>query len=541
MSITLVQTVNPPALRSPRHVKEHEVLRVSAALLGDDQGEALRASRNQVLRWAKNKTPGLLPAEAWQHDSFEHFSSGRSCAAVRVTSHDADIWSLRVEDPDKTVAGRVWTTEITISNLAEGTGTFALRSLVGSPEPNLDIEPHVPGVVRQVIQSPGLSAGRYRLTDKGRKIGSEAHAELLIDALLDPRRKLPIIVLSVPAASTFPDRPLLDARMLAEACAGLAIVIILPSAYSWALTERLGKQLSVYEGAVRIYLPGFTEDANPFGGHDLILSERFSSPAGAAITQTRLRRIVASGSVRRLQLGTDIWAFASLKARALEKKQLELQHVGATDREQLGAANRRIRILEEQLAESERYQTQFSDLHSEAEERAKTAEVQHRAAGFRIQQLLEQITASGTLPDANIALPDNWEAFGDWCDAHLAGRVILTPQARREVRSPEFEEIDVASKCLLWLANDYRVAKTEGAEGSLREKVILAGVRNAHCGSDAFEVEWQGHKHSVDWHIKNGGNTRDPARCLRIYYFWDDFSQQAVVASMPAHRRTDAS
>jgi hypothetical protein len=28
---------------------------------------------------------------------------------------------------------------------------------------------------------------------------------------------------------------------------------------------------------------------------------------------------------------------------------------------------------------------------------------------------------------------------------------------------------------------------------------------------------------------------------LRIYYFWDDFSQQAAVASMPAHRRTDAS
>jgi hypothetical protein len=36
-------------------------------------------------------------------------------------------------------------------------------------------------------------------------------------------------------------------------------------------------------------------------------------------------------------------------------------------------------------------------------------------------------------------------------------------------------------------------------------------------------------------HLKNGGNTRDPMRCLRIYFFWDDDEQQVVVGSLPAH------
>ena len=39
---------------------------------------------------------------------------------------------------------------------------------------------------------------------------------------------------------------------------------------------------------------------------------------------------------------------------------------------------------------------------------------------------------------------------------------------------------------------------------------------------------------------ENGGNTRDPRRCLRIYYFWDEESQMVVIATMPAHIRTGA-
>jgi len=55
-----------------------------------------------------------------------------------------------------------------------------------------------------------------------------------------------------------------------------------------------------------------------------------------------------------------------------------------------------------------------------------------------------------------------------------------------------------------------------------------------------FDMEWQGKKRRVEWHIKNGGNTHDPKRCMRIYYFWDDASLQTVIANMPAHIRTDA-
>jgi hypothetical protein len=64
-------------------------------------------------------------------------------------------------------------------------------------------------------------------------------------------------------------------------------------------------------------------------------------------------------------------------------------------------------------------------------------------------------------------------------------------------------------------------------------------MRPAAETRSTFDV--QGRRLEADWHIKNGGNTRDPWRCLRISYRWDDVTQQIVVAEMPAHGRAGAS
>jgi len=489
----------------------------------------------------QTRTVGRLPDAAWTHQSFDHLAGGRNCSAVRLSSEGEDIWVLRAEDPDKTVAGRVWTTEVAVLKESEQGARFTLRLVAGSTEPMLTIEPHVPGVVLQLIDSPGLSSGNFRrLSDKPVVIRSEIDAQLLIDALLDPARKLPVIVLSVPSNASDPEEPLLDAASLAKACAGLALVVVLPAQFSWALTERFGKKLSVYEGAARVYLPGFNEDASPFGGHQLILPQWISNPSQTMAASTRLRWTAASGSVRRLQLGSDVFSFAPLRAKQLEQKQLELNAEGASEKDQLAAAQKRIDLLAEQLIEKSRWEDDLYRLVAEAEERADSAETLARASGFRIQQLEAQITDRGGAPDESVRHPANWYEFSDWCDEELAGRIVLTPQARQGVKSPTFEDVELVARCLLWLANTFRTLKLEGADGSLRDRVLESGIINAHCGNDSFEIEWQGRKRQVEWHIKNGGNTHDPKRCLRIYYFWDEASLQTVIARIPAHLRTDA-
>lgn len=520
---------------------EHEILRISACLGGDDPSKSLQTARSTVLKWAQARTAGRLPDAAWKFDSFDHLAGGRDCSGVRFQASGEDVWIIRAEDPDKTVPGRIWTTEIGVAKIGEENPRFTLRLVASSTEPTLDIEPSVPGVVLQVINSPGLSTGNFqRLREKPVGIHSEHEAQLLIDALLDPSRKLPVIVLSVPSASVDPNKPLLDAPTLAKAVAGLALVVVLPAQFSWALTERFGKQLSVYEGAARVYLPGFTEDANPFSGHQLILPQWLSTPSQASFGMARLRWAAATGSVRRLQIGTDVLSFAAYRVRLLEQKQRELTDVGATEKEQLTTARQRIELLEQQLDEKTRWEQELYRLFGEAEERAEAAETVAKASGFRIQQLESQITSRGGSPDESVKPPTSWDEFSNWSDEVLAGRIVLSPQTRKGIKSAVFEDVELAGRCLLWLANTFRTLKLEGSDGSLRDLVLEPGITNAHCGKDSFDFDWQGKKRTVEWHIKNGGNTHDPKRCLRIYYFWDDTSLQTVIASMPAHLRTDA-
>ena len=101
--------------------------------------------------------------------------------------------------------------------------------------------------------------------------------------------------------------------------------------------------------------------------------------------------------------------------------------------------------------------------------------------------------------------------------------------------------IGLAARCLTWLANEARDSLMGHSGLVLSESNIEQGVRNAHCGTDQFDLDWSGRRFTADWHVKSGGNTRDPNRCLRIYYFWDEDTKQVVIADMPAHRRTAAS
>jgi hypothetical protein len=522
----------------PKVVREHEILRVAAIIHGKDKSKSAETVRREVLVWAQRRSGGRLPAEAWNCEDFEYYSGGRNSMAVRIANNQSDIWTIRADDPDKSIPGRVWTTEVVVGRTPDKCH-FSARLLASTSEETFEIEPHTPGFVQQVTEKCTLSRGPMDLRAEPWLIESEQDAERLSDILIDPSRLLPIFVLTVPEKAAGSDRPLIEASGLSRATLGIGQVVVLPAAFTWELTNRFGRQRSVFGGAVRAYLPGFAEDASPYG-HRLVLADNISTPEGVAQCTRWMRLLAASESLRRTRLGFDVLSFASIRNANLQLKQQELEKEGASDTQKLVAANERIKALEADLRFANETENFLLDEQQLAEDRARAAEAQLDAASFRIQQLLDQIKRRGEAPDADIRLPDAWTDFGDWCDENFVGRLVLAPQARSSVRGPEFEDAGQAARCLMWLANDYRDRRLDGGEGSLRDYALESGIRNSPCGADEFKVWWRGQQHTVDWHIKNGGNTRDPRRCLRIYYFWDAATQQVVVADMPAHRHTGA-
>ncbi len=524
------------AVKDSSRVREREVLRVAGQLAGADAARSAQAARLEVLKWAAQQIGDQLPEAATAGQSFEHLRGGRTCMAAGFADEQRVLWTLRVDRPDANVAQRTWTTEIVVGHATGGTGAmFSMRLLASSPEATLQIEPAVPGLVRQMATTCGLQQSGRRLDAAAWHITSEHDAYELVDALLDPARTVPYLVCSVAERETDPG---INSQMLAKVTLGIARVAVVPAAHTWVLTQQLGKPLSVFNGAVRAYMPGFTYDANPFA-HRLYFIDPTAIGDRTRSTLTALRWLAANESIRRLQLGTEVLTFSAVREASLDVERARLQQTGSADTEQLRAAQAQIDALKDDLRRSTETQQWLSDEHTSIEEHAQSLEQQLRGAQFRIQQLLDQIKARGDEPDAGIQLPEAWEGFADWCDEVLSGRVALSGRARRETKSADYEDPRSAARCLLWLANEYRDSRINGASGDLRRPVD-EGIHNERCGADSFDFGWGSRRVTVEWHLKNGGNTRVPRRCLRIYYFWDEESQMVVIATMPAHIRTGA-
>ena len=100
----------------------------------------------------------------------------------------------------------------------------------------------------------------------------------------------------------------------------LAHVVVLPARYSYALSEAFGKTRSVFHGAVRAYKGGFDASSDPYE-HPLFLGESVST--SPAVSEAKLRWIVASESLRRTRLGDDILPFSEIRSA---KSRIDAQH-----------------------------------------------------------------------------------------------------------------------------------------------------------------------------------------------------------------------
>jgi hypothetical protein len=537
MANSMYQALSGLSQSMPRVVREHEVLRVSGWMHKDNSEEAAKKAIDEVLKWAQKRCGGRLPAQAWKHESFDYLSGGRNSSCVKLQSSSANFWAMRADDPDKKVAQRVWTTEVAIGLLPDQPARFSARLLVSTPESELLIEPHTPGFVQQVVEACDLYRGRYPFSIRPMLIETEEEAENLIAHLLDPQRELPTFVVTLPPGHT--EHPSLDSHALSRAMLGIGHVAVVHSAMTWSLSNRFGRLRSVFGGAARVYMPGFVEDADPYS-HRLVLADQIAIPDGAARCARWIRLLAAQESLRSVKLGRDVLAFSAIRSAALEQYQQVLEREGASDADQLHAAKDRIAALEKQIEQQKVAQDYYLDEYEKEKERAVLAEAQSQKSAYRIQTLMRLLKDKGNDPDIDAELPTSWSELPDWCNEHLAGRVELTNNALGGLKKANFQDFETAARCLLWLANEGREVRLSGGGGSINNLTIFDGIQNASCGVDTYEFDWSGRRHSADWHIKNGGNTRDPSRCLRIYYCFDEQTQKIIVSDMPAHRKTAA-
>ncbi len=208
-----------------------------AGVVGDDANEDFRV--------APNETDEI----SWNAD--------------RSQDGERRAWSLifrHVDHDDPSLRWRV----LAQLSLTEGRVRFTVRisqeSIGGPLRPAIDV-PGRPRVVRDIARELGGTSDGRPVTGAPSEVRSDDVAQLAA-LLTDPTRRLPVVAIS-PAADT--GRPLTDPVYLADQLTGLAHVFeFMAAPATYELTVRVGRSLSVFDGAVRIYWPGLGDDSDPY-------------------------------------------------------------------------------------------------------------------------------------------------------------------------------------------------------------------------------------------------------------------------------------
>lgn len=534
------------ALREGR-AQIQPVSQVTLRLKPGAHGDRFHETVRDILQWMNNRAGQRLPEEAWSLKSFEMTDIGaQRTAAVGLTN--PFYWAARLDDADKEVARRTWITEIGVGLDSNKDVIFGTRLICAARGDNPPFPSTVPGFVRSI-----LAAGRCELDGqvadgKPRLVENEVDAAWLVGLLERTDRIGDVIVLSRQEDDGTAPETIVNAIRLAQKLQGVAHIVVLSSAGSFAVTDLVGKDLSVFRQAVRTYRPGFRAWLDEPARHPLAMPATMLAwrDGGAAGFEAELctRAITNSayvpGREDRLPPFTSVRHFAA----KLERDAARLG--GATDAELLKMYEddnqKLLSDLQEQKDLSEQLLTEAELERDVANERAGEAIAQSMLARERIRRLEEQLTAViGNA--AETPIPEDLSVFEGWCKEHLAGSVVISNRAFQGAKKSLFQEPSLIYRALLILRDyyvpmrihggmEYQAAYTKALdELHIEESATGDGAR---FEGDVYTVQYQGKRRDLDRHLK-AGNSRDERFCFRLYFFWDEVSQVVVVGWLPSH------
>jgi hypothetical protein len=194
---------------------------------------------------------------------------------------------------------------------------------------------------------------------------------------------------------------------------------------------------------------------------------------------------------------------------------------------------------EESLALAVQEETERIEAEAERDqERGRSA-----AMSARIRALEEQLRSVKDAPPTS-KRPNNYQEIPLWIQSEFAGRLQLCGKALRGLREAKYEDIELVCDLIELLATSY-VNSKRGAESAwhrFEDEITrwgvefsksISGSRAGEQGDEYF-ITHRNRKRFLEWHLKKG-NSRDPRRDLRIYFFWDEEDEEVVLGYLTGH------
>lgn len=338
------------------------------------RASAFESARGAVDEWLRSKG-----ADVTQHHGPYTSEDGSMAAFEAFEEHEGGRrwWMVRLDET--TGDGRVTRASLSVTLCADRVAVYAALEIGGR---STSIKPVVgiarcPRVIRDLLALPvAWHHGASLLQPLARVDGFE-NGERLAGELLNPERTIPIVALSTEQGELA--APRLDTHIERD-LSGLANVVVVDPDASWALTDVLGQSYSCFDGAVRLYWPRFSLDADPFD-HPLWLAARIrsaptagSKPGGPL--RDRLRVLVMQASALGVVRPPEI---DELKRAADRRRFEELRNNADSTKSVEELANQLFQANEELTRERDEKDNELRQAN------ARIRDLEHRITGLTAQ------------------------------------------------------------------------------------------------------------------------------------------------------------
>jgi hypothetical protein len=387
-----------------------------------------------------------------------------------------------------------------------------------------------PRVIRDIARLRSVRIGGHHYSLTPELVGAE-HVELLVAELTDATRPYPIVLVSRRVQD---DVPLTNSSELAERLAGVAKVYEL--ADKWAafrLTEELGRALSCFGGAVRLYWPRFNADADPFM-HPLWMPWQFKDADTTERTLGQLCNMIFDAAAFR---HVEPLAISRIRSAAEREARETARNSGAKSEDE----------LLDDLIEMEQKLKAVEATNAELLQDNKTlrensaALVAHTA--WKDQAPTSQAQAPVGAPGPVVAT--SVEEAVQQAEAK-AKKVRFLPSAHSSASASPYKHPERVQEALVALEEVASIwAETVGsgrAGGSVRQLFKARGFEYADDVSQTSKGKWgseyiathNGQELDISPHITIGAKQADT--CLSIHWAWLKDEKVALVAHVGRHK-----
>ena len=490
-----------------------------------------------------------LPPEAAEHRSFEIQDENRQCECVAVP--ERMLWAIRFKFTNKD--GTLWYYDVSLVR-EDDRLIFGMKIDTAFGADVKALQANLP-LVGSLLGCGLLAQGRP-VTANLWLVNTPEDVQELVDLLEDPYRSLPVIVISAVNRNAWrftPTAPgyLVNAAYLADKVKGYAIVAQISFQAAFALTDAVGKSWSVYDGACRTYFPKIDFDNGSPAHHPCNLKDKiwFWNYEGMRGERGYTAFLIDTAHRVASTSRTDwsgLYFVPDARILAAELEMVHAAHLANAPERELAMQNH-IAALQRKLQTAEDENADWLGELEKATEEAEYYKQENIALRLRLDALRAHlIRQNGESPDAEIPIPDSYKEMSEWVKEHLAGRLILHPRAERALSKAEYTEVGMVYRALLILANEYRDSRMGvGTDEAFRDVLAQYGMNfsgsidksRAGQEGEAYYVKYpigSSQRVFLQFHLERG-NRHENRYCMRVYFFWDEDTNQVVVGWLPSH------